>query len=44
MADGVLSAKDRLVMANLGARLGLEPDVAERIELEVVTSGRTEGR
>lgn len=42
--DGVLSAKDRLVMANLRARLGLEAEDAERIELEVVSAGRREGR
>lgn len=37
--DGVLSARDRLVLSSLRARLGLEADVAERIELEVVSSG-----
>jgi hypothetical protein len=38
--DGVLSAKDRLVLAKLRSRLQLEADIAERIELEIVSSGR----
>jgi hypothetical protein len=34
--DGHLSPKDRLVLANLRTRLGLDPETAERIELEVL--------
>jgi hypothetical protein len=34
--DGHLSPKDRLVLANLRTRLGLHPETAERIELEVL--------
>ena len=34
--DGHLSPKDRIVLANLRARLGLDPNVAEAIELEVL--------
>jgi hypothetical protein len=37
--DGVLSRKDRVVLANLRSRLQLEADLAERIELETVNSG-----
>ena len=37
--DGVLSGRDRLVLANLRSRLQLEADVAERIELEIVRGG-----
>jgi hypothetical protein len=36
--DGVLSAKDRIVLANLRSRLQLEADIAEQIELELVGS------
>ncbi len=34
--DGALTAKDRMVLANLRSRIRLEADAAERIELEVL--------
>jgi hypothetical protein len=39
--DGVLTAKDRMVLTNLRSRLQLQAEVAEQIELEVVQGGRT---
>lgn len=35
--DGHLSARDRLVLANLRAKLGLDPETAEEVELEILT-------
>jgi hypothetical protein len=36
--DGMLSAKDRLVLDNLGAKLGLGPDAAKEIERNIIDS------
>jgi hypothetical protein len=38
LMDGVISAKDRLVLANLRSRLQLEAEIAEQIELDIVSS------
>jgi hypothetical protein len=38
--DGVLSAKDRLVLANLKSRLQLDSEVAEQIELDIISSAK----
>jgi len=36
--DGHLSPKDRVVLASLRTRLGLDPETAEEVELEVLTA------
>ena len=39
--DGGLTPKDRLVLANLRAKLQLGAEIAEKIELEIVAIGST---